>query len=132
MNPILAFLVLLGDRLFFSDCSNQPCLALSIRVTTFLVFLLIFISILKLHSAADDVIDGVVCIFKALIFKQKSSGSSLTDTGEVDVVLPLLIHLLDERDGTARAVVVLVAEYCLMYFPSSILSIFFVLDKSNL
>lgn len=84
---------------------------------------------MKLHSAADDVIDGVVCIFKALIFKQKSSGSSLTDTGEVDVVLPLLIHLLDERDGTARAVVVLVAEYCLMYFPSSILSIFFVLDK---
>ncbi|KAK9941721.1 hypothetical protein M0R45_007417 [Rubus argutus] len=68
----------------------------------------------QLHSAADDVIDGVVCIFKALIFKQKSSGSSLTDTGEVDVVLPLLIHLLDERDGTARAVVVLVAEYCLM------------------
>ncbi|XP_004292072.1 PREDICTED: uncharacterized protein LOC101315407 [Fragaria vesca subsp. vesca] len=68
----------------------------------------------QLHSAADDVIEGVVCIFKALIFKQKSSGSSLTDTGEVDAVLPLLIHLLDERDGTARAVVLLIAEYCLM------------------
>ncbi|KAM5549867.1 hypothetical protein ABKV19_001009 [Rosa sericea] len=68
----------------------------------------------QLHSAADDVIDGVVCIFKALIFKQKSPGSSLTDTGEVDAVLPLLIHLLDERDGTARAVVLLIAEYCLM------------------
>lgn len=131
MNPILAFLVLLGDQLIFSDCSNQLCLALSIRVTAFLVFLLTLNSILKLHSAADDVIDGVVCIFKALIFKQKLSGSSLTDTEEVDVVLPLLIHLLDERDGTARAVVVLVAEYCLMYFPWSILSIFFVLDKSN-
>lgn len=131
MNPILAFLVLLGGQLIFSDCSNQLCLALSIRVTAFLVFLLTLNSILKLHSAAADVIDGVVCIFKALIFKQKLSGSSLTDTEEVDVVLPLLIHLLDERDGTARAVVVLVAEYCLMYFPWSILSIFFVLDKSN-
>ncbi|KAL6210028.1 hypothetical protein ACLB2K_020966 [Fragaria x ananassa] len=68
----------------------------------------------QLHSAADDVIEGVVCVFKALIFKQKSSGSSLTDTGEVDAILPLLIHLLDERDGTARAVVLLIAEYCLM------------------
>lgn len=80
----------------------------------FFGFLLIFIFILQLHSAADDVIEGVVCIFKALIFKQKSSGSSLTDTGEVDAVLPLLIHVLDERDGTARAVVLLIAEYCLM------------------
>ncbi|XP_050367158.1 uncharacterized protein LOC126785487 [Argentina anserina] len=68
----------------------------------------------QLHSAADDVIDGVLGIFKVLIFKQKSPGSSLTDTGEVDAVLPLLIHLLDERDGTARAVVLLIAEYCLM------------------
>ncbi|KAB2636135.1 hypothetical protein D8674_026669 [Pyrus ussuriensis x Pyrus communis] len=68
----------------------------------------------QLHSADDDVIDGVVCIFKAVIFKPKLSGSSLTDSGEVDAMLPLLIHLLDERDGTARAVVMLIAEYCLM------------------
>ncbi|KAM1482947.1 hypothetical protein TB2_034461 [Malus domestica] len=68
----------------------------------------------QLHSADDVVIDGVVCIFKAVIFKPKLSGSGLTDSGEVDAMLPLLIHLLDERDGTARAVVMLIAEYCLM------------------
>ncbi|KAH0977014.1 hypothetical protein GBA52_026733 [Prunus armeniaca] len=68
----------------------------------------------QLHSSDDDVVDGVVCILKAVILKPKSSGSSLTDTREVDAMLPLLIHLLDERDGTARAVVMLIAEYCLM------------------
>ncbi|XP_021814522.1 uncharacterized protein LOC110757258 [Prunus avium] len=68
----------------------------------------------QLHSSDDDVVDGVVCILKAVIFKPKSSGSSVTDTREVDAMLPFLIHLLDERDGTARAVVMLIAEYCLM------------------
>ncbi|CAB4290790.1 unnamed protein product [Prunus armeniaca] len=49
---------------------------------------------MKLHSSDDDVVDGVVCILKAVIFKPNSSGSSLTDTREVDAMLPLLIHLL--------------------------------------
>lgn len=72
---------------------------------------------LKLHCADEDVIDGVVCIFKAVIFKPTySSGSSLTDTRLMDSVLPLLLHLLDERDGAARAVVKLIAEYCSVYF----------------
>ena len=72
---------------------------------------------LKLHCANEDVIDGVVCIFKAVIFKPTySSGSSLTDTRLMDSVLPLLLHLLDERDGAARAVVKLIAEYCSVYF----------------
>ncbi|KAM4091257.1 hypothetical protein ACJW30_09G123600 [Castanea mollissima] len=67
----------------------------------------------QLHCADEDVIDGVVCIFKAVIFKPTySSGSSLTDTRLMDSVLPLLLHLLDERDGAARAVVKLIAEYC--------------------
>ncbi|KAL7197382.1 hypothetical protein ACSBR2_020006 [Camellia fascicularis] len=68
----------------------------------------------QLHCADVDVIDGAVCILKAVIFRSNSSlaGSSLTDTREMDAVLPLLLHLLDERDGTARAVVVLIAEYC--------------------
>ncbi|KAK9986731.1 hypothetical protein SO802_031682 [Lithocarpus litseifolius] len=67
----------------------------------------------QLHCANEDVIDGVVCIFKAVIFKPTySSGSSLTDTRLMDSVLPLLLHLLDERDGAARAVVKLIAEYC--------------------
>ncbi|CAK9169071.1 unnamed protein product, partial [Ilex paraguariensis] len=67
-----------------------------------------------LHCADEDVIDGAICIFKAAIFKTNHSlnGSSLTDTRQMDAVLPLLLHLLDERDGTARAVVMLLAEYC--------------------
>ncbi|CAL5356438.1 unnamed protein product [Camellia sinensis] len=68
----------------------------------------------QLHCADVDVIDGAVCILKAVIFRSNSSlaGSSLTNTREMDALLPLLLHLLDERDGTARAVVVLIAEYC--------------------
>jgi hypothetical protein len=61
------------------------------------------------------VLDGVVCILKAVIFKSYSAGSSLADTRLTDSVLPLLINLLDERDGTARAVVMLIAEYCSVY-----------------
>ncbi|KAM6568437.1 hypothetical protein CsatB_016422 [Cannabis sativa] len=69
----------------------------------------------QLHCADQDVIEGVVCILKAIIFKPHSSpGNSHTDNRETDVVLPLLINLLDEQDGTARAVVMLMAEYCLM------------------
>lgn len=60
-------------------------------------------------------IDGVVCIFKAVFFTSDSSGSSLTDTKLMDSVLPPLLNLLDERDGTARAVVMLIAEYCSVY-----------------
>ncbi|CAL5362891.1 unnamed protein product [Camellia sinensis] len=68
----------------------------------------------QLHCADVDVVDGAVCILKAVIFRSNSSlaGSSLTDTRKMDAVLPLLLHLLDERDGTARAVVVLIAEHC--------------------
>lgn len=70
---------------------------------------------MKLHCADEDVLDGVVCILKAVIFKSHSAGSSLADTRLMDSVLPLLIHFLDERDGTARAVVMLIAEYCSVY-----------------
>ncbi|KAG5555658.1 hypothetical protein RHGRI_006344 [Rhododendron griersonianum] len=68
----------------------------------------------QLHCADAEVIDGAVCLLKAVIFRSNYSlaGSSSTDTREMDAVLPLLLHLLDERDGTARAVVVLIAEYC--------------------
>lgn len=70
----------------------------------------------KLHCHDEDVIDAVVCIFKAALFRQNhSSGSRFTDTRQMDSLLPLLLHLLDERDGAARAVVMLIAEYCSMY-----------------
>lgn len=75
-----------------------------------------FCFLLKLHCADEDLIDGVVSIFKAVIFKCYSSGSSDTDTRLMDSVLPLLLRLLDERDATARAVVMLIADYCSVYF----------------
>ena len=65
--------------------------------------------VLKLHYADEDVLDGVVCILKAVIFKSYSAGSSLADTRLMDFVLLMLVHLLDERDGTTRAVVMLIA-----------------------
>ncbi|XVF56100.1 hypothetical protein PTKIN_Ptkin06aG0089800 [Pterospermum kingtungense] len=66
----------------------------------------------QLRCTDEDIIEGVVFIFKALIFKpNNSSGSSLTDTNQMDAVVPLLLHLLDERDAAARAVVMLIAEY---------------------
>ncbi|KAH7854589.1 hypothetical protein Vadar_015669 [Vaccinium darrowii] len=68
----------------------------------------------QLHCADEEVIDGAVCLLKAVIFRTNYSlaGSGPTDTREMDAVLPLLLQLLDERDGTARAVVILIAEYC--------------------
>ncbi|KAA3465203.1 ARM repeat superfamily protein [Gossypium australe] len=67
----------------------------------------------KLHCSDEDVIDGVVHIFKVIIFKtNNSSGSTVTDTNQMDSMVPLLLHLLDERDAAARAVVMLIAEYC--------------------
>ncbi|KAJ4706438.1 putative ARM repeat superfamily protein [Melia azedarach] len=71
----------------------------------------VLLSQLRCHD--DDVIDGVVCIFKTALFKlNHSPGSSFNNTRQIDSVLPLLLHLLDERDGTARAVAMLIAEYC--------------------
>ncbi|KAG8503992.1 hypothetical protein CXB51_002318 [Gossypium anomalum] len=67
----------------------------------------------KLHCNDEDVIDGVVHIFKVILFKtNNSSGSTVTDTNQMDSMVPLLLHLLDERDAAARAVVKLIAEYC--------------------
>ncbi|TXG70455.1 hypothetical protein EZV62_005390 [Acer yangbiense] len=73
----------------------------------------------QLHCDDEDVIDGVVCILKAVLLKPNySSGSSLTGTRQMDSVILLLLHLLDERDGAARAIVMLIAEYCSMYADS--------------
>nr|GEV80365.1 hypothetical protein [Tanacetum cinerariifolium] len=70
----------------------------------------------QLCSADDDVIDGAVSMLKATIFgtNHLASGCSLTDNKQMKSVLPLLLNLLDERDGAARAVVTLIAEYCSM------------------
>ncbi|XP_071723935.1 uncharacterized protein [Rutidosis leptorrhynchoides] len=69
----------------------------------------------QLHCHNEDVIEGVICILKTVIFGPGYlSGSCLPDTTQMDAVVPLLLHFLDERDGAARAVVMLIAEYCLV------------------
>ncbi|KAG9449450.1 hypothetical protein H6P81_009415 [Aristolochia fimbriata] len=53
-------------------------------------------------------------VLRAIIFKTSfsSSGASYHDSSEMEEVLPVLLILLDERDSTSRAVVLLLAEYC--------------------
>lgn len=73
----------------------------------------------KLRSNNEEISEGVVAIFKAIIFKlQTQPGDNFSDTMCTDVVIPSLLHLLDERDGAAKAVCVLLADYCSKYFYS--------------
>ena len=69
-------------------------------------------AVLKLHCADEDVTNMAVCILRSAIFK--ISGSSINNPREMEKLLPPLMDLLDERDGAARAVTVLIAEYCSM------------------
>ncbi|WCJ33914.1 ARM repeat superfamily protein [Euphorbia peplus] len=67
----------------------------------------------QLRSADEDVIAGAVSIFKEVIFRPNcSAGDCDPDNRQTDTVLPLLLSLLDEQDGVARAAVMLVSEYC--------------------
>lgn len=67
----------------------------------------------QLNCADEDVMDGIVCIFKETIFKLNCSDeNNLVEKEQFNAVIPLLLQLLDERDGTARAAVKLIAEYC--------------------
>ncbi|KAI4348718.1 hypothetical protein L6164_009405 [Bauhinia variegata] len=66
----------------------------------------------QLKCADEDVMIAVVAIFKAIILKSNySTGNTFTDSRQADIVIPFLLHLLDEQDLTSRAVVVLIAEY---------------------
>ncbi|KAL3533812.1 hypothetical protein ACH5RR_007333 [Cinchona calisaya] len=68
----------------------------------------------QFHSADEEVIDSAVYIFKAAIFRTHvtSSRDHNAEPREMNSVMPMLIHFLDERDAAAKAVVKLVAEYC--------------------
>ncbi|XP_057438694.1 uncharacterized protein LOC130730649 isoform X1 [Lotus japonicus] len=69
----------------------------------------------QLNCSDEDVVVGVVSIFKAIILKPDySEEDTLTDSRQANLVIPFLLHLLDEQDGPARAVVLLIAEYCSM------------------
>lgn len=64
----------------------------------------------QLHCADEDVTNMALCILRSAILK--ISGSSIDNPREMETLLPPLMDLLDECDGAARAVTVLVAEYC--------------------
>ncbi|XP_070052827.1 uncharacterized protein [Nicotiana tomentosiformis] len=67
----------------------------------------------QLNCADDEVIDSALCIFKAVIFRTNSSLSKCAaDISQINALLPMLLHLLDERDSAAKAVIKLFAEYC--------------------
>uniref|UniRef100_A0A2P2L6A8 Uncharacterized protein LOC105645187 n=1 Tax=Rhizophora mucronata TaxID=61149 RepID=A0A2P2L6A8_RHIMU len=68
----------------------------------------------QLQSADEGLVAGAVFLFKAAIVKPSYASASSVESGQMYVVFPLLLQLLDEGDGTARAVVVLIAEYCSM------------------
>lgn len=76
-------------------------------------------ALLKFHSADEDVIEGSFSIFKAAVFKTdySSSQSRSTGTSMMDSLVPSLLDLLNDRNVTSKAVVMLVAEYCFMYVP---------------
>ncbi|RDX96306.1 hypothetical protein CR513_21051, partial [Mucuna pruriens] len=64
----------------------------------------------QLNCTDEDVIIGVVSTFTAIILRPGySQEDALTDSGQENTVIPFLLHLLDEQDGTARAVVMLIA-----------------------
>lgn len=56
-------------------------------------------------------------MFKAVILKTNHTLSKrgLSDVRQMDVLLPTLLNLLDERDAAAKAIVKLLAEYCSTY-----------------
>uniref|UniRef100_A0A1J3GQ58 Uncharacterized protein n=1 Tax=Noccaea caerulescens TaxID=107243 RepID=A0A1J3GQ58_NOCCA len=67
----------------------------------------------QLRSNNEEISEGVVAIFKSVIFKlQSQPGDSISDTMCKDFVIPSLLLLLDERDGAAKAASVLLADYC--------------------
>ncbi|XP_011075215.1 uncharacterized protein LOC105159735 isoform X2 [Sesamum indicum] len=68
----------------------------------------------QLRCADEEVIDGAINIFKAVILRTNhaSSKRSVADPRQMDALLATLLDLLDERDAAAKAIVKLVAEYC--------------------
>ncbi|KAG9449445.1 hypothetical protein H6P81_009410 [Aristolochia fimbriata] len=69
--------------------------------------------LLQLQCSDEGVAEVALIVLRAIIFKTSfSSGASYHDSSEMDEVLPVLLNLLDERDSTSGAVVLLLAEYC--------------------
>ncbi|KAK6945313.1 hypothetical protein RJ641_026415, partial [Dillenia turbinata] len=73
-----------------------------------------YLSGIQLHCGDEDVLNMAVSIFRATLFgiNCSSSGSTFIDSRQIEAVTASLLNLLNERDGTSRAVVLLTAECC--------------------
>ncbi|KAH9302150.1 hypothetical protein KI387_013733, partial [Taxus chinensis] len=67
----------------------------------------------QIRHKDGDLTDLAVHILRLIIFRSSTAfpGNSESGFGRMETVTSLLIELLDERDSTARAVVLLIAEY---------------------
>lgn len=74
---------------------------------------LIFLFFWKFNCVEEDVIEGVVCIFRFVIFK--IIGSCFNNFREMEMLLLFLLNFLGERDVVVRVVIVFIVEYCFLY-----------------
>ncbi|CAH2079925.1 unnamed protein product [Thlaspi arvense] len=98
----------------FTTMFKKPiCHILSEKKSRKIALFLLINTAYMLRSNNEEISEGVVGIFKAVIAKlQSQSVDSFSGTMCVDVVIPSLLHLPDERDGAAKAVSLLLADYC--------------------
>uniref|UniRef100_A0A1D1ZF51 Peroxisomal membrane protein PEX21 n=1 Tax=Anthurium amnicola TaxID=1678845 RepID=A0A1D1ZF51_9ARAE len=74
---------------------------------------LVNVIISQLKCDHQDLVEVTLSILRAIMFRTDfSSGSSAAHTHQVEATLPLLLSLLDERDSTAKTVILLIAEFC--------------------
>lgn len=115
--PLCYALLLLTFSFYHRGLSSNLSIGCLSKVTVELNIRFTFPSCLQLNCTDEDVIVGVVSIFKAIILKPNHSQEeeeALVNSRQANIVIPILLHLLDEQDGTSRAVVMLIAEYCSM------------------
>jgi hypothetical protein len=111
--PLCYAPLLLTVSLYHTGLSSNLNIDSLIEVTVELNIRFPFPSCLQLNCTDEDVIVGAVSIFKAIMLKPNhSQEDALINSRQANIVIPFLLHLLDEQDGTSRAVVMLIAEYC--------------------
>ncbi|KAK9141899.1 hypothetical protein Syun_011299 [Stephania yunnanensis] len=75
------------------------------------------ILLLQLQSIDKDVTEVAASILREIVFGSNDfmAGKSFSNAQKIETVFPALLKLLDGRDITSRAVVMLTAEYCCKY-----------------
>ncbi|CAA6662885.1 unnamed protein product [Spirodela intermedia] len=67
----------------------------------------------QLKCDREDLVEISVSIMREVIFRTDfQSGGCAVDTHQLQHILPTLLSFLDERDSTAKAVILLLAEFC--------------------